>query len=133
MHFAISGGRWESDGIWIQDHDGVDGNRGHLRTYDPHVTIAAVSKALKPRRQFDASARALGGGAPRINLVPVVNGYMKCLSAHCEQWRSENPLPEPDDRAHGTRTDLIALAMELRRASAGRRLGRLRLVGVAWQ
>ena len=85
VHFAISGGRWESDGIWIQDHDGVDGNRGHLRTYDPHVTIAAVSKALKPRRQFDASARALGGGAPRINLVPVVNGYMKCLSAHCEQ------------------------------------------------
>ena len=31
------------------------------------MTIAAVSRALKPRRQFDASARALGEGAPRIN------------------------------------------------------------------
>lgn len=67
---------------------------------EEHVSIGAVSKALKQRRKFDAGARTLGQGAPRFNLVPVVDGYMRCLSADCAAWRSENPVPTASVHLH---------------------------------
>ena len=103
-----------------------------VRTFAPQVSIAAVRKTLKKRRRFDAAARALADGAPRCSLAPVVDGYMRCLSANCAEWRAANPAPKPDGREHGyPRTALIELARELRQASAARGLGSLGLVGGA--
>ena len=125
--FAISGGRWSSGSIWTRQH-----NARYLRTYAPQVRIAAVRKTLKKRRRFDAAARALADGAPRCSLVPVVDGYMRCLSANCTDWRAANPVPEPDGREHGyPRNALLELAREMRQASAARALGSLGLVGGA--
>ena len=131
--FAISGGRWSSGSIWTRQHNApFDHNRGYLRTYAPQVRIAAVRKTLKKRRRFDAAARALADGAPRCRLVPVVDGYLRCLSANCAEWRAANPVPEPDGREHGyPRTELLKLAGELRQASSARPLGGLGLVGGA--
>ena len=131
--FAISGGRWSSRSIWSRQHNaGFDDNRGYLRTYAPQVRIAAVRKTLKRRHRFDAAARALADGAPRCSLVPVVNGYMRCLSANCAEWRAANPVPKPDGRGHGyPRTALLELAREMRQASAARALGSLGLMGGA--
>ena len=103
-----------------------------IRTYAPQVRIAPVRKTLTKRRRFDAAARALGDGAPRYSLAPVVDGYMRCLSATCAEWRAANPVPEPDGREHGyPRTALLELAREMRQASAARGLGSLGLVGGA--
>ena len=125
--FAISGGRWSSGSIWTRQH-----NTRYLRTYAPQVRIAAVRKTLKKRRRFDAAARALADGAPRCSLVPVVDGYMRCLSANCTDWRAANPVPEPDGHEHGyPRNALLELAREMRQASAARGLGSLGLVGGA--
>ena len=132
--FAISGGTWSSGSIWIQQNNAhADDNRGYLCTYAPKVTVAVAGKALK-RREFNAAALALGDGAARCNLVPIVDGYMRCLSANCADWRAANPVPEPDDRKHGyPRTELLERARQLRQASAGRELGSLGLVGGAWK
>ncbi len=93
---------------------------------EEHVSIGAVSKALKQRRKFDAGARTLGQGAPWFNLVPVVDGYMRCLSAHCAAWRSENPVPTASVHLHCRGlVDLVEMVHELRKASAGRRSGSL--------
>jgi len=129
--FAISGGRWSSGSIWTRQHNArFDDHRGYLRTYAPQVRIAAVRKTLKKRAKFDAAARSLADGARRCSLVPVVDGYMRCLSANCAAWRAANPVPEPDGREHGyPRTALLELARELRQASAARALGSLGLVG----
>ena len=54
-----------------------------------------ASRALPQRRKFDGAARRLGGGAPRVNLVPVVDGYVACLSANCAAWRAAHPVPVP--------------------------------------
>ena len=123
--FAISGGRWTSGSIWTRQHNpDVDDNRGYAHTYAPHVSIGVVSKALKQRRKFDAAARTLGQGAARFNLVPVVDGYMRCLSANCAAWRSENPVPTPEAHldCRGL-VDLVEMVHELRKASAGRQPG----------
>ena len=70
--------------------------------------------------------------APRSSLAPVVDGYMRCLSANCTEWRAVNPVPAPDGREHGyPRTALLELAREMRQASAARGLGSLGLVGGA--
>ena len=129
--FAVSGGRWSGSSIWTRQNSAhADDNRGYLRTYARQVSIAAVRKTLKKRRRFDAAVRALADGAPRCNLVPVADGYMRCLSASCAEWRAANP--EPDGREHGyPRTALLALAREMRQASAARGLGSLGLVGGA--
>ena len=131
--FAISGGKWSSGSIWWRQHNArFDDHGGYLRTYAPQVRIAPVRKTLKKRRRFDAAARALGDGAPRCSLAPVVDGYMRCLSATCAEWRAANPVPEPDGREHGyPRTALLELAREMRQASAARGLGSLGLVGGA--
>lgn len=131
--FAISGGRWISSSIWTRQNNArFEDNRGYLRTYAPQVRIAEVRKTLKNRRRFDAAARALADGAPSCSLVPVVDGYMRCLSANCAEWRAANPVPEPDGREHGyPRTALLELAREMRQASAARGLGSLGLVGGA--
>jgi len=131
--FAISGGRWSSGSIWTRQNNAhPDDNRSYLRTYAPQVSIAAVRKTLKKRCRFEAAARALGDGAPRCSLVPVVDGYMRCLSANCAEWRTANPVPEPDGREHGyPRTALLELAKELRQASSARGLGSLGLAGGA--
>ena len=90
----------------------------------PQVSIAAVRKMLKKRRRFDGTARALADGAPRCSLAPVVDGYMRCLSANCAEWRAANPVSNPDGREHGyPRTALLDLAREMRQASAARGLG----------
>ena len=108
--------------------------RGHAHTYAPCVTVALVSKALDKRRRFDTAARALGDGDPLVNLVPIVDGYMACLSANCASCRAQNPVPEPDARTHDyPRTHLLELARELRRASAGRGLAGIGLVDGAWE
>ena len=112
----------------------VDDNRGYAHTYAPHVSIGVVSKALKQRRKFDAAARTLGQRAARFNLVPVVDGYIRCLSANCAAWRSENPVPTP--AAHldcRGLVDLVEMVHELRKASAGRQPGSLGLPGGTWQ
>ena len=131
--FAISGDRWSSGSIWTRQHNArFDHNRGYLRTYAPQVDIAAVRKTLKKRRRFDAAARALADGAQRCRLVPVVDGYLRCLSANCAAWRAANPVPEPDGREHGyPRTALLELARQMRQASSARPLGGLGLVGGA--
>ena len=128
--FAFSGGRWSSGSIWTRQNNArFDDNRGYLRTYAPQVRIAAVRKTLKKRRRFDAAARALADGAPRCSLVPVVDGYMRCLSTNCAEWRAANPVPKPDGREHGyPRIALLELAGELRQASSARGLGSLGLV-----
>ena len=133
--FAISGGRWTSGSIWTrQNNPDVDDNRGYAHTYAPHVSIRVVSKALKQRQKFDAAARTLGQGAARFNLVPVVDGYMRCLSAHCAAWRAENPVPTPGAHldCRGL-VDLLEMVHQLRKASAGRQPGTLGLAGGTWQ
>ena len=131
--FAISGGRWNSGSIWTRQHNArFDDNRGCLRTYAPQVRIATVRKTLKRRRRFDAAARTLAAGGPTCSLVPVVDGYLRCLSANCAEWRAANPVPEPDGREHGyPRTALLELSREMRQASAARALGSLGLLGGA--
>ena len=133
--FAISGGRWTSGSIWTrQNNPDVDDNRGYAHTYAPHVSIGVVSKVLKQRRKFDAAARTLGQGAVRFNLVPVVDGYMRCLSANCAAWRAENPVPTPGAHfdCRGL-VDLVEMVHHLRKASAGRQPGTLGLAGGTWQ
>ncbi len=96
------------------------------------MRIAAVRKTLKRRRRFDAAVRALADGGPTCSLVPVVDGYLRCLSANCAAWRAANPVPEPDGHEHGyPRTALLELAREMRQASAAHALGSLGLVGGA--
>ena len=98
------------------------------------MTIAVVGKTLKKSCKFNAAARVLGDGAPRCSLAPLVEGYMRCLSANCTDWRVRNSVPEPDSRVHGyPRTELLELARELRQVSAARELGSLGLVGGAWE
>ena len=127
--FAISGARWRGISVWTDRNE-----RGYAHTYAPCVTVALVGKALKKRSKFTTAARALGDGGPLVNLAPIVDGYMACRSANCASWRAQNPLPEPDGRRHDyPRTHLLELARELRRASAGRGLGAIGLVGGAWE
>ena len=77
------------------------------------MTIAVVGKTLKKSCKFNAAARVLGDGAPRCILAPLVEGYMRCLSANCTDWRVRNPVLEPDSRVHGyPRTELLELARE---------------------
>ena len=98
------------------------------------MSVGVVTRALTLRRKrFAGAARRLGGGADRVNLVPVVDGYVACLSANCAVWRKGHPLPEPDGLEHGyPRTALLERAAALRRASSGSRPGTLGLVAAAW-
>ncbi len=124
VNFAISGGRWSSGTLWTAQN-GDDEDRCDFRTYGPHVDIDLVSRALKERRKFDGAARALGKGAQRFNLVPVVDGYMRCLWANYIGWRKKNPLP----KRGGPRAALLEIARRRRQASAGRGPGSLGLAG----
>ena len=128
VNFAISGGRWSSGTLWTAQN-GDDEDRCDFRTYGPHVDIDLVSRALKERRKFDGAARALGKGAQRFNLVPVVDGYMRCLWANYIGWRKKNPLP----KRGGPRAALLEIARRRRQASAGREPGSLGLVGGIWK
>ena len=89
--FAISAGRSHAGatGTWRDDDD------RRPRGYAPHADIDLFSKALKARCKFDAAARALGNGARRLDLAPVVESYLRCLSANYGAWRSENALRSP--------------------------------------
>ena len=127
--FAIAGARWRGISVWTDRNE-----RGYTHTYAPCVTVALVGKALKKRSKFTTAARALGDGGPLVNLAPIVAGYMACLSANCTAWRAQNPVPDPDGRRHDyPRTHLLEFARELHRASAGRGLGGIGLVGGAWE
>lgn len=133
--FAISGGRWRCGSVWTRPHDATpDANRVPFRSYAPQVSVGVVSRALMLRRKrFDGAARRLGGGADRVNLVPVVDGYVACLSANCAAWRVGHPVPEPDGREHSyPRTALLERAAAMRRASSGSRPGTLGLIAAAW-
>ena len=118
--FAISAGRSRAGATETWPDDASD-----LHRYAPHVDVHLVSKALKERRKFDAAARALGNGARRFNLVPAVNGCVRCLSANYAHWRKANPLP----KRGGPRADLLEIARRRRQASAGRPLGTARSGG----
>ena len=122
-----------SGSVWTRQHNATpDANRVFYRSYAPQVDVGLVTRALQKHRKFEGAARRLGEGSPRVNLVPVVDGYVACLSANCAAWRAAHPSPEPDHAKHGPRTALLARAAALRRASAGHRLGTLGLVGPAW-
>ena len=98
-----------------------------------HLEATAQRHADVAPEEVDGAARGLGGGADRVSLVPVVDGYVACLSANCAAWRAELPVPEPDGAEHGhPRAALRERAAELRRASAGCRPGTLDLVAAAW-
>ena len=126
--FAISAGRSNAAAMEVRQDNAADGS--DPRSYAPQVDIDLVSKRLKERRKFDAAARVLGNGARRFNLVPAVEGCLRCLSASHADWRSENPLPEPGDKEHGyPRADLLEIAKQRRQATAGREPGSLGLVG----
>ena len=132
--FAIAGGQWRRGNVWTRPHAASDANRLRFRSYAPQVSVAVVSWALTLRRtEFDGAARRLGGGADRVSLVPVVDGYVACASANCSAWRARSPVPEPDGRDHGyPRTALLERAAAMRRASAGSRPGTLGLIAAAW-
>ena len=133
--FAIGGGQWRRGNVWTRPHNAApDANRVPFRSYAPQVSVGVVSRALTLRRKkFDGAARRLGGGADRVSLVPVVDGYVACLSANCAAWRTGHPVPEPDGVEHGyPRAALLERAAELRRASAGCRPGTLGLIAAAW-
>ncbi len=66
--------------------------------------------------------------------MPVVDGYLRCLSANHANWREENPLPAPGDKEHGClRADLLEIARQRRQATAGQEPGSLGLVGGTWK
>ena len=91
--FAVSGGQWRRGNVWTRpDNAAPDANRVPFRSYAPQVSVGVVSRALTLRRKkFDGAARRLGGGADRVSLVPVVDGYVACLAANCSAWRTRNP------------------------------------------
>ena len=101
---------------------------------DRQLAVAVVSKARKQRRKFDVAARLLGRNARRCSLVPVVDGDMDCLSANCEQYRAENPIPEPDHRIY---RPALADVMESGRRAAASFLSSAtaqpRLAGGTWE
>ena len=50
-----------------------------------------------------------------MDVVGAIDDYMKCVSKSCKEWRSRNPVPEPDDEAHGyERNTLIGISNEVR-------------------
>ena len=120
--------------LWTRQHNETpDANRVFYRSYAPQVDVGLVTRALRKHRKFAAAARRLGDGAPRVSLVPAVDGHVACLSANCAAWRAAHPLPEPDGGKHDyPRSAFLERAAALRRASTGSRLGTLGLVGPAW-
>ena len=83
----------------------------------PAAVRAAIAR--ERRRVADKS-----DGAARCSQVPVVDGYLRCLSANCAEWRAANPVPEPDGREHGyPRTALLELAREMQQGLGGARTG----------
>lgn len=133
--FAVAGGRWRRGTVWTRPDDAApDANRVPFRSYAPQVSVGVVSRALTLRRKkFAGAARRLGGGADRVSLVPVVDGYVACLSANCAAWRAGRPVPEPDGLEHDyPRAALLERAAAMRRASSGSRPGTLGLIAAAW-
>ena len=70
-------------------------HRVFFRSYAPQVSVDVVSRALTLRRKkFDGAARRRGGGAERVRLVPIVDGYVACLSANCQATLKTDPPVE---------------------------------------
>lgn len=97
------------------------------------MSVGVVSRAQTLRRKrFDGAAGRFRGGADCVSLVPVVDGYVACLSANCSAWRAAHPVPEPDDLEHGyPRTALLERAAAMRRASSESQPGTLGPVAAA--
>ena len=93
-----------------------------VRTYAPQVSIAAVRKTLKQRRRFDAAVRALGDGAPRYSLAPVVDGYMRCLLANTPSGARRIRCRNRPAASMAIRAPNFSSSPEMRQASAARGL-----------
>ena len=99
--FAFLAARLRTGSVWKRQHNATpDANHIFNRSCVPQVDIGLVTQALWKHRKFEGAARRLGEGAPGVNLVPTVDGYVSCLSANCAAWRPAHPLPEPDDAEH---------------------------------
>ena len=67
------------------------------------------------RKDLRDAALDLGCEDPRIDVVGVIDDYMKCVSKSCKEWRGCNPVPEPDDEVHDyERNVLIGISNEIR-------------------
>ncbi len=108
--FALRGSEWPS-GI-------VLANPGELDSIpdDRYAHGLALYLYLdSTRKDLRDAALDLGCEDPRIDVVGVIDDYMKCVSKSCKEWRGCNPVPEPDDEVHDyERNVLIGISNEIR-------------------